>query len=70
MADVNAILVQWMVLPLLIVICLFNKVADVIAFMYVVDEKNQKNLVYCVSSCYCYAGRWNDHPGWVLFGRC
>ena len=44
MADVIAILVWWMVLPLLIVICLFSKVADVIAFMCVVDGKTTRYL--------------------------
>ena len=39
MADVIAILVWWMLLPLLIVICFISKVADVRAFMCVVDGK-------------------------------
>ena len=34
-----------MLLPLIIVICLFCKVADVIAFVYVVDGKTTNYLI-------------------------
>ena len=44
MADVVAILLWYMLLPLCVVIRLFCKVADVIAFMYVVDGKTTRYL--------------------------
>ena len=40
-ADLIAMLLWYMLLPLYVVICLFCKVADVIAYMYLVDGKPQ-----------------------------
>ena len=44
MADVIAILVWWMLLPPMIFICFISKVANVLAFMCVVDGKTTKYL--------------------------
>ena len=58
-----------MLLPLFVTISLFCKVADVIAIVCG-GWKNHKMFIDAVRRCYCHGSRWNNHPGWVVFGRC
>ena len=37
--------------------------------LYLVDGKPQNVHIWCWQ-CYCHGGIWNNHPGWVLLGRC
>ena len=66
MADVIAILAWWMLLPLVIIICFISKVADVLAFICVVDRKTTRYLQIMLADVLAMVADGFNHPGWVI----